>query len=394
MRRVRNLSVAGVLTGLLVSATTGAMAQDGAIITVAADGSADHETISAAIEAASAGDTIRIAPGTYVEHLEIDKDLTISGQGDRADVIIEPPDDQERRLVGDQMAYDLIWAEGVDVTLEGFTLGERFGYAIVITDGTATIRDVLVPDTILTLAGSTATIEDSDLMLLEFGEASEVAVRDSTLRNGTFVWDGAIGVFEDNEVLDKPIVADGGANITVIGNTFAPTEDEAGVLVFDPESVGTVIDNTFTGGSIGIVFEYAVESLAEGNTITDAYDGVAVVESGSVIRDNTITGATGYGVHTVGEGMTIEGNLIEGGRAGLYAMLLPPPAHPRATDYQAGPFVRGNTITGTTHFGVLVDEAPIELSDNVICGARESLRLQGESNLVLGTNEICEPEAD
>ena len=54
---------------------------------VAADGSGDFETIQAAVDAAVAGDTIAIQPGTYTEAVLVDRDLTISGDpGDPAAV--------------------------------------------------------------------------------------------------------------------------------------------------------------------------------------------------------------------------------------------------------------------------------------------------------------------
>jgi hypothetical protein len=347
---------------------------------VAPDGSGDHATISAAIGAASAGGTILISPGTYVEHLEIDKDLTLSGQGDRADVVIEPPEDQaERDVGGGDTGVVLIWVEDADVTLEGFTLGPRPGFGIVIKGGTADIRDIDIPDTILVLEDAVVSVEDSELMLLNFEGPNETSIAGSTMRNGAFAWAGASATFEDNEVINGPIVAEDGASITVVGNTFAPSEDEAGVVIAEPESTGYIADNEFTGGWAGIILEYPVESTAERN---------------AVIRDTTIVDAGEYGIYTVGEGMTVEDNTVEGGRVGLFSMLLPPPAHPRATDYQAGPFVSGNTITGASHFGVLVEDAPAEISDNVICAERESLKIEGEANLVLGTNEICDAGAE
>ena len=44
--------------------------------TVATDGSGDFSTIQGAVDAAAAGDTIRILPGTYEESVLVDRDLT------------------------------------------------------------------------------------------------------------------------------------------------------------------------------------------------------------------------------------------------------------------------------------------------------------------------------
>jgi hypothetical protein len=393
MRSARNTSVAGVAATLLAITAQGVAAQDGTTITVAQDGSGDHRTIGDAIDAATDGDTILIAPGTYVEYLEIDKDVTISGQGDRADVVIEPPEDQDERAVGsDEIGLVLIWSEGVDITLEGFTLGPRYGYGIVVKGGTALIRDISIPDTIHVREDASVTIDGSDLHRLEFTGPSETAVTDSTLRNGAFAWDGATVTYEGNEVLNGPIVAEGGASITVTGNTFAPSEDEIGVFIAEPASVGYVADNEFSGGAVGIVLEYSDESVAERNVIDGAETGIVLVESAAVARDNTVTNAGGNGIWTVGEGMTIEDNTVDGGRVGLYAFALPGEAHPEATDFETGPFVTGNSFTGASHFGVVIEDVSPELEDNTICGGREPLRIEGDASPTLGDNEICEAE--
>ena len=363
---------------------------------VSADGSTDHDTISAAIEAAAPYDQILIAPGTYVEALVLDKDIVIAGQGDGSDVVIEPPKKLQRRNVGfEEEAFEvLIYAEDSDVSVHDVSLGEVVGYGIAVVGGSADIRGVVSQDEIAVRGASPVTVTGSDLLALWVDGPGEVLARGNTLHEGALVLGGAHATFEDNEVRNFPIVADGGASITVTGNTFTPADDDVGVVVVDPESAGHITDNHFSGGWVGVILEFPVETTVEDNRFEGLVEGIVVVESGAVVRDNTFTGTTDYGVHTVGEGMTVEGNVIEGSRVGLFAEPLLGESHPRATDYQEGPFVSGNTITGASHFGVLVEGVPAELAGNTICAGRQPLKIQGESSLVLGTNDICEPEAE
>ncbi len=58
-----------------------------AVITVDDDGGAgvDYTTIQAAVDVASAGDTIEVRSGTYNENVDVNKTLTLIGEG--ADVV-------------------------------------------------------------------------------------------------------------------------------------------------------------------------------------------------------------------------------------------------------------------------------------------------------------------
>ena len=288
------------------------------------------------------------------------------------------------------MGRFVIWVEDADVAFEHLTIGPLVGYGMAIIGGSAVIEDIATEDTIAVRGEASVSVTDSDVAFLQFGGPIEAIVTGNTLRGGALAFEGAQAVFEDNEVLDTPLVADGAGRIEVTGNTFRPNEDEPGVVIVDPESVGIIVDNEFEGGWVGILLEYSEDSLAEGNTIEGAAIGIVAVEGSSLVRGNSVADATETGIVVVGEGSTIEGNTVAGGRVGLHAQALPGEMHPRAIDHETGPFITGNAITGASHFGVIVEDVPAQLSGNTICAGREPLKIEGEANLILGTNDICE----
>ena len=58
-------------------------------LVVAQDGSGTFTSITDAVAVAQDGDTVLVKPGTYVESIEITKDITLRGDGDLGDVVIE-----------------------------------------------------------------------------------------------------------------------------------------------------------------------------------------------------------------------------------------------------------------------------------------------------------------
>ena len=75
-------------------------------------GQGQYQTISAAVKAANAGDTILVSPGTYVENVVVDKPLKIvATNGAKATVVKASDTSKEIFLLG-----------STDITIQGFTV--------------------------------------------------------------------------------------------------------------------------------------------------------------------------------------------------------------------------------------------------------------------------------
>jgi Right handed beta helix region len=79
----------------------------------------EYPTIQKAIKAAASGDTILVAPGTYVEQLTIDKSVTIRGSG-VGKTVIQSPTKLKPDAFGNPWTIEL--GKSAKVALSGFTL--------------------------------------------------------------------------------------------------------------------------------------------------------------------------------------------------------------------------------------------------------------------------------
>ena len=67
---------------------------------MAQDGSGDFVSVQPALDRARVDDTVLVRPGIYPELVTIDKDITIAGEGDRAQFVIEAVRPNSFRLPG------------------------------------------------------------------------------------------------------------------------------------------------------------------------------------------------------------------------------------------------------------------------------------------------------
>ena len=357
MRSPRTASVAGMIVGLLAITASGVVAQEGATITVAQDGSGDHDTISAAVEAATAGDTVLIAPGTYNElTIILDEDLRLVGDGDRSEIVVSPSAELVAEAADSRLSQEpppaVIRVTAGAPSIERLTL-QGGGRSLVVEGGSPTFTDVVFEggDVELILGepvfresligvyfavrGASPTVEDSELT----GHASvdgpgRTIIRRSTLHDGTSASANATGVYEDNHFVGVQLAVDTGSDMLVRGNLVEGVDAIPAIEVRNPGSSAENIGNT--------------------------------------IRDSVI----GITVDSDEPGSSVVGNTIEGVRIGIYV------------DSDSPVPVADNAIDSTTAGIVLGGDGP-EISGNTICGEGTAFDIRNGSPSI-GSNEVCE----
>ncbi len=196
----------------------------------------DHGNLPDAIDAASAGDTIEVASGTWRDVLSVSKNLTIVSVTGSSTTTLSANGFDDVLTIGG----------GATVIVEGFSIDPSpAGRAVDVMDGELTLRDIVVrgngvgdrPGAALRVRpGSTLTVEDS---VLDDNTASNqpgghVHAEDATLilrrtllqggsaDEGGAIWaSGTRVTLEACELLDNE--SEGGGAIFLSGSTLAAT---------------------------------------------------------------------------------------------------------------------------------------------------------------------------
>jgi parallel beta-helix repeat protein len=401
--RFAAIAVATILTITMLAGAgiAGArlLAAEGAII-VAQDGSGTVETITQAVSMADDGDTIRIRPGTYVEAVTIDKDLTIEGGGPRHEIILMAPEggpshDVRFRWGGRNTPFALLLREA-DATISDLTLrGER---ARLIADGGSPLledltfdevstpfRGTFVAGAIVIHGGAEATVRESEFSgggPLHVFESSHVLIEANELRDGPNI-SGEFG--DDSVIRDNTISGLGVHGITFLGPTGALIESNtisdrnSGITPGMGISVGSdlvpvIRDNTITGTDTAIVVRATTLPELTGNLLVDNDAGIRVSSSDARITDNELDG-NDVGISAVGGSPTLAGNTVTGGSLGVLLRL-------------GTPTVVDNVIEGVSDRGLVISDSDPVLSGNRVCGNGTNVVIEGTEPDLAG-NEIC-----
>jgi nitrous oxidase accessory protein NosD len=325
--KVKTTFVAAALAGLTTMLMSGPAAAD--VIKVSPGGS-----IQAAMDQAAPGDTVKLAPGTYRESVQIKTDdITLKGSG-TYETVIEPgtPSAPGTSIcegsdgicvadadVPDPNAPPVVNREVADVRVKGLTV-RGFDFSGVFFFGTRDqrVNDVLAEDNheYGIAAFNTTGGQYWDNVTRNDGEAgiyvgdspeAHAVVRDNVsynnLGDGIFIRDASHGVVEDNETfgncigilfLETPqptensdwVARDNSANQN---NNACPAGDEGealsglGIVIFGAHAI-TLVDNAVNGNKPG------GDTVASGGIIvlSDSQGGFTATDN--VIKHNTAFG--------------------------------------------------------------------------------------------------------
>lgn len=299
------------ILSLLLSLVGQAGVTRAATFTVCASG-CDYTTVQAAVNGASAGDTISLAAETFAETVTVDRDLTIQGAGTAASVID-----------GGAAGTVLTVQAGTTVTLTSLTIrnGRTTGNGGgILNDGTLVASNLLV--------------------------TANVAATNAVSSGGGIYSTGSL-TLTDSTVSGNEAQA-GGGGIDVLGASATAQIDN---VTITNNAVHEGTTDFRGGGGIKVGGGQATISRSDigGNTTQFTGGGVAVLGSGATvtISDSWVHGNTsrlGGGIvseqygHLSISGSTISGNTATGGATAIGGGILA----------QAPVSIENSTVAGNT----------------------------------------------
>jgi len=348
---------------------------------VVADGSGQYRTIAEAVEAAEDGDTVVVRPGIYRESVVIAKDITLRGEGDRDEIIIESPAELPDLI--DPRAEDpfALRLDGSSATVLNLTFRGPAS-AIDIRGGSPWIENVAVID----VAGDGISIVD--------GSAPEIH-RSLFRKGGVFVDGASRPVIKDNEFVESGIQIGPCCWITPPAGTGTPSDPPSVALIegniFQDSrqaifvGVGmsaTIEDNTIMNSEeSGLFLGYVgPDTAVRRNVIRDNQTAIMIVDGEPIVIDANDVNANEAGIVLSGSASTLRANVVRGNKAGIVI---------GSSDGGASPTLQGNTIEGNGRgLAIMAGTSPV-LSDNVVCDNETNVVMVEGATATLEGNQIC-----
>ncbi len=223
----------------------------------------DYSTIQAAIDAASAGDTVLVSPGTYPENLDFKgKAITVaSAAGPQVTLI-------DGGHVGAVVNFSS--GEGPDSVIKGFTIQHGFsnwGSGISLNATSPTIISNV--------------IQFNDEVVGYWGAGIGGWIASPIIEQNLFRYNTG-----DSQYLSGVITFVNGSSPLVANNLFVSNSCRAITLILPADTAPVVINNTIVRNPVGIDASILGLGIFENNILVDNDVGAAV--GGNIIWDNNL----------------------------------------------------------------------------------------------------------
>jgi parallel beta-helix repeat protein len=226
------------------------------------DPGADFTTIQAAIDAASAGDTIIVKDGTYVENVTVDKSLIIQSENGSATTFVQSV----------STTPDVFYVTASGVTIDGFTASGATSM------GKSGIH-------IYGPASGSCTIINNECTGNSQGISVDSLTSGNTISGNTCTANGRYGIYLSNTTGN-----------TVTGNTCSNNTSGSGFALYlaDNADNNTVTGNTSDSNVIGIRVKAADSNTIFKNTSSNNAKGIEIATGavGNVFYLNNFIGNT------------------------------------------------------------------------------------------------------
>ena len=286
---------------------------------VEADGSGEYTRISSALAAAGSADTVLVGPGTYEDT------LTISGT--RAH-LLSTHGSAETTVIGDGGFVTILVADGAEVEIEGFSIGNPGLGGIDSAASSLRLVDVVVDNVGTTdLLGGALSISGGNV------EVEGCTFSDNRASKGAAIWawDGADlvvtdSVFTQNAASDGAAIAvDSMASLQISGSSFeknAAAENGGALQILNTLDVSIDTSTFFSnsavlgyGGAIALAedawmsvtdsvflenFAYYYGGAIHGGEVSGGYiEGTSFEENSAYYHGGAVSFYYNYGLLTV-----------------------------------------------------------------------------------------------
>ncbi|MBX3000920.1 MAG: right-handed parallel beta-helix repeat-containing protein [Caldilineaceae bacterium] len=273
-----------------------------------------HPTLQAAINAATAGDTIEVAAGTYTEEINLNKAVTIEGANAGIAAGAYPATRGAETIINGGFIVSASGAKIDGLTIQNGRSSGGVKVGVAVATSTVTIANTIIE--------SVASPAQSDGISTQPGN-NNLTVSNSTIRNnwrGIYLNPGSGHVLtgnliESNNGVGVGIGSDGLSNTTLVGNTFTGNNLEG----WGSSAVGANVSahfNVFNGGANGI-YHYGGNAIhainnwwgnASGPTHASNSGGTGAVVTNNVFFDPWL----GVEVSTVDGAILDEDDVLSG----------------------------------------------------------------------------------